>query len=69
LQSNIWPNTDRIAQLVAEMREDIENGEDIKKYSIDYRMNNLLEEKEKERNAGKEKKSVQFKISRRPKSN
>ncbi len=69
MQSNIWPNTDRIAQLVAEMREDIENGEDIKKYSIDYRMNNLLEEKEKERNAGKEKKSVQFKISRRPKSN
>ena len=49
------------------MRGDIENGEDIKKYSIDYRMNNLLEEKE--RNAGKEKKSVQFKISRRPKSN
>lgn len=69
MQSNIWPNTDRIVQLVAEMRGDIENGEDIKKYSIDYRMNNLLEEKEKERNAGKEKKSVQFKISRRPKSN
>ena len=69
MQSNIWPNTDRILQLVAEMRGDIENGEDIKKYSIDYRMNNLLEEKEKERNAGKEKKSVQFKISRRPKSN
>lgn len=69
MQSNIWPNTDRIVQLVAEMWGDIENGEDIKKYSIDYRMNNLLEEKEKERNAGKEKKSVQFKISRRPKSN
>ena len=69
MQSNIWPNTYRIVQLVAEMRGDIENGEDIKKYSIDYRMNNLLEEKEKERNAGKEKKSVQFKISRRPKSN
>ena len=68
MQSNIWPNTDRIVQLVAEMRGDIENGEDIKKYSIDYRVNNLLEEKEKERN-GKEKKSVQFKISRRPKSN
>ena len=67
MQSNIWPNIDRIVQLVAEMRGDIENGEDIKKYSIDYRMNNLLEEKE--RNAGKEKKSVQFKISRRPKSN
>ena len=69
MQSNIWPNTYRIVQLVAEMRGDIENGEDIKKYSIDYRMNNLLEEKEKGRNAGKEKKSVQFKISRRPKSN
>ena len=69
MQSNIWPNIDRIVQLVAEMREDIENGEDIKKYSIDYRMNNLLEEKERERNAGKEKKSVQFKISKRPKSN
>ena len=69
MQSNIWPNIDRIVQLVAEMREDIENGEDIKKYSIDYRMNNLLEEREREMNAGKEKKSVQFKISKRPKSN
>jgi hypothetical protein len=69
LQSNVWPNVDRIMQVIGEMREDIENGDDIKKYSIDYRMNNLLEEKEKERNGGKEKRSVKFKISKRPKSN
>jgi hypothetical protein len=54
-----------VAQVVAEMREDIENGDDIKKYSIDYRMSSLLEE----RSGGKEKKSVKFKISKRPKSN
>ena len=40
IQSNLWPKTEKIGYLLSLISEEIDNGGDIKKYSLEYRLEN-----------------------------
>jgi hypothetical protein len=63
IQSNLWPNIEKIGYLLAQMRAELEAGRDIQKFSLEYRLEN---ENEDEYFVDTYKKVIKFKINRRP---
>lgn len=44
LQSNLWPNLEKIGGLLAQVRMEVEAGRDISKFSLEYRQESNREE-------------------------
>ena len=65
IQSNLWPNIEKIGLLFHQIRDEIDRGGDIKKFSLEYRLEN---ENEDQYFVDTYKKVIKFKINKRPHS-
>jgi selT/selW/selH-like putative selenoprotein len=63
IQSNLWPNIEKVVSIIALIKNEIDNGRDIKRFSLEFRLEN---ENEDENFVDTYKKVLKFKINKRP---
>ncbi len=63
IQSNLWPNIEKIGSIIAEIMSAVNEGKDIKRYSLQYRLEN---EEQDQHFIDTYKKVLRFKINKRP---
>lgn len=40
IQSNLWPNIEKVVAIIAQIKAELEAGRDIKRFSLEYRLEN-----------------------------
>jgi hypothetical protein len=63
IQSNLWPNIEKVISIIGQIKAELDAGKDIKRFSLEYRLEN---ENEDENFVDTYKKVLKFKINKRP---